>query len=241
MLLRLSEYFALFGPIDLAGLAAAAALGAVALFSARGLWPVRRNRPETILLVATPAALLGLHMVYVQLNDTYIVPFVPFALLLLAVQNRGSSLTPRLAAASTGVSLTALLLVSFFIRADFAAQTTLWAAADRLTNAGVPAAEILGGKQWMEYRGAFDDWLAAGKPGYEFRPSTRPGFDAFHEPFYEWLDGRWQHAAYRILDAPISEPGWRLIARDYYRGIAFKRHEVFTYQAIEPTKAFHRQ
>ena len=56
-----------FRPIDLAGLGAAAVLAALALLSARGLRPIRRTRPETILLIATPTCLLGLQLTYVQL------------------------------------------------------------------------------------------------------------------------------------------------------------------------------
>jgi hypothetical protein len=230
----------LFRPIDLAGLGVAAALGAIALVSARGLRPIRRNKPETILLVATPACLLGLHLIYVQLNDTYIVPFVPFALLLMAVQYRGSSLSPRLAAASPAVSLATLVLMSLWIRADFSALATQSDAADRLTKAGVPTADIfVGGGYclWNQYHGDFDDWLAAGHPGYEFRPSTRPGVNGIQRPFWEWQQIRGQHAAYRVQENPISEPGWRLIARDSYRSVTFKRHEVFTYQAVEDAKA----
>jgi hypothetical protein len=92
---------------------------------------------------------------------------------------------------------------------------------------------------WMDYQGAFNDWLAAGNPGYEcgFR---RPGFDPFHKPdllitrpYWAWRTIRDQHAAYRVLESPMSEPGWRLIARDSYRDFAFKRREIFTYRAIE--------
>jgi hypothetical protein len=230
----------LFRPLDLAGIAAAAALGAVALVSARKLWPIRRKSPETILLVATGACLLGLHLIYVQLNDTYVVPFIAFALLLLAVQCRETTLTPRVAAASTAVSLAALMLVSLWIRANFAEQATLWAAAERLTKAGVPAAEIheLGTQgTWPGYRGAFDDWLAAGKPGYELS-LDRVGYDPFHDPYWEWVDVRGESAGYRIQQAPMSEPGWRLIARDSYRDFAFQQRGVFTYQAVEATEPF---
>jgi hypothetical protein len=234
---RLADYPGLFRPtIDLAGLGIAAMLAALAVNRTRGLWLILRNRPETTLLVATPACVLALHLFYVQLNDTYIVAIVPFAVLLLAVQHREWSPTPRLAPASVGVSLAALLLVSLWIRADFAPQTARWAAADRLTGVGVPAAAIYGWKlkHWLEYHGAFDEWLAAGKPGYEFRPSSRPGFDSFHEPFYRWLSVRGEHAAYRILESPMCEPGWRLIARDPYRTFTFEQREILTYQAVDP-------
>ncbi len=233
--LQLRNHPELFRPIDFAGLGVAAALSAVAVLGVRRLWPIRRNGPETLLLVATPACLIGLHLIYVQLNDTYIVPFVPFALLLVAVQYRESIPTPRLAVPSLAVSLAALLILALGIRAEFAAQTMRWAAADHLTEAGVPVAEIYGARHWMEYHGAFDDWLAAGKPGYAFYPSERPGFDAFHDPFYEWMEVRGQHAVYLVQDYPMSEPGWRLVGRDPYRDFAFKRREVFTYQAVEAT------
>ena len=177
-----------------------------------------------------------------QFNDNYIVEFVPFALLLLAVQYRATGLAPRWVAASPVVSLAVIVLLSLWIRADFAAQTTAWTAADRLTKAGIPAAEIYGPgvwgfNIWKAHQGAFDDWLAAGNPGHEFRPSEHPGFDTFHDPFWAWLDSRGKHAAYRVQGNPMSEPGWRLIAHDYYRTFEFKRHDLFTYQAVEQTKA----
>jgi hypothetical protein len=229
----------LYRPLDLAGLAAAAALGAIALVSTLKLRQIRRKSPETILLVATGTCLFGLHLFYVQLNDTYIVPFIAFALLLLAVQCRETSLTPRVAAATTAVSLAALVLVSLWIRANFAQQATLWAAAERLTKIGVPAADIheLGTQAtWTGYRGAFDDWLAAGKPGFELS-LDRVGHDNFHDPFWAWVETRGESAAYRIQQAPMSEPGWRLIARDSYRDFTFQHREVLTYQAVEPLKA----
>jgi hypothetical protein len=216
----------------------AAELGAVALCSARRLWPIRRNRPETLLLVATPACLIGLHLLYVQFDDTYIVPFVPFALLLLAVQFRESILTP-LAAPSLAVSLAMLILLSLWIRADFAAQTTQWAVADRLTKASISPAEIYGERHWMEYHGAFDDWLAAEKPGHEFalprsHAGSKWGVDPFHDAFDAWLPIRGHHAAYHVVqDYPMSESAWRLIACDSYRDFAFRRREVCAYQAVE--------
>ncbi len=214
----------LFRPLDLAGLAAAAALGAVAVVSARRLWPIQRKSPELILLVATPACLLGLNLLYVQFYDTYIVPFVPFALLLLAVQSREWSPSPRVAVASTSVSLIALVLVSLWIRANFAEQGTLWAAAERLLKSGVPAAEIWdsGYTQgtWQAYNGALDDWLAAGKPGFELS-LERVGRDPFHDPYRKWMETRGRNAPYRVQLTPISEPGWRLIARDHYRNLRF--------------------
>jgi hypothetical protein len=240
---QLRDHPGFLRPIDLAGLGLAAALAAVAVVSARGLWPIRRNRPETILLVATPAGLLGLHLFYVHTNDTYIIPFIPFALLLLVVQYRPSSWAPGLAAASTVVSLAALLLLALWIRADFAQQTTKWAVADRLTKAAVPSADIYGERHWMEYHGAFDDWLAAENPDHEFaikrsHAGFQPGLDPFVDPFLNWLFIRGQHAAYRVWDYPMSEPGWRLIACDSYRDLDFKQRQVCTYQAIDATKAF---
>jgi hypothetical protein len=233
----------LWRPLDLAGLAAAAALGALALLSARKPWPIRHNSPETILLVATGACLLGLHLFYVQLNDTYVIPFAAFALLLLAVQCRGSTvtLTSRVSAASVAVSLAALTVVSLWIRANFAEQATIWAAHERLANAGIPAAQsyeddgVWG--SWPVYRGTFDDWLAAGKPGYKLG-IPRPGSDSFHDPLWEWVAARGESATYRIRHTPMSDPGWRLIARDTYLDIKFQQREIFTYQAVDTAQAF---
>ena len=120
-----------------------------------------------------------------------------------------------------------------------AAQTTAWTAADRLTKAGIPAAEIyVPETSWRAYEGAFDDWLAAGNPGYELGLTRRPGLgDPFNDTFWAWLDSRGKHAAYRVQGNPMSEPGWRLIAYDYYRTFEFKRHDLFTYQTVRPTTA----
>ncbi|MGO9034759.1 ArnT family glycosyltransferase [Mycobacterium sp.] len=225
----------LFRPLDLVGLAPAAVLGTIAVVSAQKLWPIRRQSPETILLVATGLCLFGLHLFYVQLNDTYVVPFIPFGLLLLAVQCRGSTLRPRMAVSSTAISLAALVLVSLWIRSNFAEQGTLWAAAERLTKAGVPAAEIDERRcSWPMYRGAFDEWLAAGTPGYKL--SLDRVHHSFTDSYLEWMATRGESAAYRIRQAPMSEPGWRLIARDSYRDFAFQQREVLTYQAVDAIK-----
>jgi hypothetical protein len=47
--------------------------------------------------------------------------------------------------------------VSLWIRANFAEQSALWEAADRLTKAGVPAAEI-------DERGTEDTWPVTAAP-----------------------------------------------------------------------------
>ncbi|HJR89265.1 MAG TPA: hypothetical protein VJ782_03800, partial [Aeromicrobium sp.] len=118
-------------PIDLVGLALATVVGALGVAGLRALGPIRRHRPETILLASIPVIMFGLHLAYPQLNDTYILSFVPFALLLLVIQFRESA-TLRLAVPATGVALTVILIVSLMLRADFAAERTRWAAADRL-------------------------------------------------------------------------------------------------------------
>jgi hypothetical protein len=86
----------------------------------------------------------------------------------------------------------------------------------------------------MTYHGAFDDWLAAGKPGYEFGPSKRPGFDPVQGPFWAWLGVRERYAHYRVQKYPWHEPDWQLIAHDSYRDFAFKRRDVFIYQLNRP-------
>jgi len=85
------------------------------------------------------------------------------------------------------------------------------------------------------YHGAFDDWLAAGTPGYKL---SLDRFDhrTFAGSYWEWIATRGESAAYRIRHAPMSEPGWRLIARDTYRDFAFQQREVLTYQAVEARK-----
>ena len=226
----------LFRPIDLAGLALAAGVGAVAVSGMRALWPIRSHRPETILLVAIPICMLGLHLAYEQVLDTYLVPFVPFALLLVVVHLPAHEM-PRLAVPATGVALIVIVALSLMLRGDFAAERTRWAAADRVAIAGHPPSEIFGSSVWMNYHGAFDEWLAAGHPGFEMSPLTRPGPNWFHEPYFSWVNMRDQQTAYCIVDDRISGPGWRLIGHDSYRDDTFKRRQVFTYKAVDMGRA----
>lgn len=222
-------------PIDLAGLTLAAGVGAAAACGMKALWPIRRNCPETILLVAVPGCMLCLHLAYMQFNDTYLVPFVPFALLMLAVLAPDHG-TPRRALPALGVSLIGIVVLSLMLRQDYAEERTRWAAADRLTLAGHPSSEIYASSAWMRYHGAFDRWLAAGHPGFEVRALTRPVLYWLYDPYFRWETMLGQHATYCIVDDRISGPGRRLIGRESYRDRAFKQRDVFTYEAVDTTK-----
>ena len=47
------------------------------------------------------------------------------------------------------------------------------------------------------------------------------------------METRGRNAPYRVQLTPISEPGWRLIARDHYRNLRFQRREVLTYESVD--------
>lgn len=216
----------LMAVLDVAGLVTALLLGAVACWmAAPHLVNPRRPSFTPTLVAATGVCLLGLHLAYVQLNDTYVVALLPFALLLPAVASRA---VPVAQGWITGTALAATMIalsIAWWMRADYNAQAAQWRAADRMMAQGIPARCIGASRHWSEYHGAFDAWLAAGHPGFEASPA-QPGRKSkpFHDAFYLWLEQRSGRAVYRI--SPPWEvaqvPGWRTIAEESYRDALLK-------------------
>ena len=222
-------------PIDLAGLGVAAALGRLPCSAHESSGRSGATGPRRSCWSPYFSLPLGLHLFYV--HDGHLHRLVHS----LCPTAAGRPIPRREPGAAVGRGVAGCFAgracaPGALDSADFEPIDTRWAAADRLTKTGVPAAEIyVDYSMWMEDHGAFDDWLAAGNPGYEFRPSTRPGLDTFHDPFWSWLVDRGEHAAYRVQGSRMSEPGWRLIARDSFRG-----GEIFTYQAVDAAKCSSR-
>jgi hypothetical protein len=128
--------------LDLGGIVGAATLVWTGLRSVQRLRASRRLSPEMILLASTGAGLLALHLAYVQLNDTYIAAFIPFALLLTAERLRDSETPKSLLAFSAALSMTLILLVAFWMRVEYAGQQAAWKSADALADAGVQPGDI---------------------------------------------------------------------------------------------------
>ncbi len=207
--------------LDLAGLVTALLLGAMACrMAAPHLARPRRPSFTPAFVAATGVCLLGLHLTYVQFNDTYVVAFLPFALLLPALALRAMPVA-RGWVTGTAIAATAIALaLAWWMRADYNAQAAQWRAADRLMAQGLPARCIGASRHWSEYHGGFDAWLADGHPGFGVSPTRLGGESAsFHDAFYLWMEQRSDRAVYRISSPwePAHIAGWRTIAEEPYR------------------------
>jgi Dolichyl-phosphate-mannose-protein mannosyltransferase len=217
--------------LDLGGIVGAATLFWTGLRGLLGPQPIQRFSPGTIFLVGTGSSLLALHLAYVQLNDTYIVVFIPFALMLCVERLRGFETRKALLTVSTALSMTLILLTALWMRGEYAGQQAAWKSADALTLAGVPPLDIQAPLHWAEYHGAFDAWIAAGAPGFDPSPKNRPrGYDALHDPFYAWLRERGKEAEYRITESIQGTPpaGWQVVTLQSYRNARFAKRFVWT-------------
>jgi len=182
-------------------------------------------------------SLFAIHLVYVQLNDTYLVGLLPFALLIparaLAVRGR----PPRALPASAALSIAMLVLLSLWMRGSFNWQQAQWRAADKLLAAGVDIRCIGASRHWTEYHGAFDEWLALTYPNFdgtrgEVSPA-QPG--SLHEPFYAWLHQRYWSGTHQVAVQWASEPAadWRRVTQEPYRDARFVLRGVDVYERIE--------
>jgi hypothetical protein len=203
------------------------------LVKSRGLLNIS---PGWQLAGSTGGCLLLLHLSYVQLNDTYIVDLLPFALLILAHPLTG--MKPQFGArkASAVMSLVMVVVLSLWMRGDYNHQEAYWAAADKLVAMGVPARCIGGTRHWAEYHGAFDDWLAVAHPAFNRSPgdqSTAPR-GALHGPFYAWMEERSRLGSFKIPwgSAKEGQVGWSVVGETPYRNALFERKSIQTLQRV---------
>jgi 4-amino-4-deoxy-L-arabinose transferase-like glycosyltransferase len=200
--------------LDLSGIVGAGSLLSIALYKLRTLRSLRSLRPETLLLASTGFGLLSLHLLFNQINDTYIVGFLPFALVLVAEGLRSIPARASLLPLAATASVILIVALAFWIRGEYNYQEAAWESTDSLYHAGVQPANIYAPMQWSTYHGAYDDWIADGHPG----------------PFFDWLVRRWQRAQYRVSLSPTPDPspGWNLLAIRSYRNAALKMRYVVT-------------
>lgn len=222
--------------LDLAGVVGGAVLAATCFRKIRPLWASERLSPELILLIGTAVGLFLLHLIYVQFNDTYLAAFSPFGLLAFAKGEQEDAGNTAALAWSAAISLTLIAAISFYVRAEDAALNAVWKASDALVQSGVRPEDIAAPLAWEEYHGAFDDWVAAGAPGFKAPTPYPPGdHDWFHEPFNDWMTARDNNAGYRAgLFANRPPPGWAPIAVFGYRNASFQRRFGWALKRVPP-------
>lgn len=211
--------------LDLAGILGAASLFAIVLSKLRGVRSLRSFAPETIFLSSTALCLLLLHLFYRQLCDTYILPLIPFVLLLVASHLRN---LPRghereaFLPLSAWISLVAIVGMSLWIRGEYESTTAVWAAIESLTHNGAQKWDIAAESTWLKYHGSFSEWVAAGHPGYDVNHRERYP-SPLDDPFFIWERKHFEHPTYCVVLAPTPEPppGWRLVSAIRYRNQIF--------------------
>jgi hypothetical protein len=212
--------------LDLGGIAGAGCLVWMLIGNfRREQW---RN-PTALLLTGTGITLAVLHLTYVQLNDTYITVLIPFVLMISS--GRIQCDIPRsLYAWSASACLALGLGTSLWMRAEYGAQQAAWTSADALLNSGVRPQDIQAPLHWAEYHGAFDDWIAAGAPGFNPSQPSSHGKDSLHDPFYAWLSARSAQAPYEFRDSTaIYDPReWQPVREVPYRNARFSEHRLVT-------------
>lgn len=216
--------------LDLGGIVGGAVLIGLLAKQILQAWRSRRLSPEWIFLAGTVAGFFALHLVYVQLNDTYILTFLPFALLVFAREAPKApgpgSRTPL--AWSAVLSAILIVAISLYMRSGISMLNAQWKAADALVRSGVRPDNLAAPLAWEEYHGAFDQWVTAGTPGLKAPPGTLTrGDDPFHDPFYQWLQERNNRADFRVDVSSHPPAGWNGIASYSYRNIFFRQNLVW--------------
>jgi 4-amino-4-deoxy-L-arabinose transferase-like glycosyltransferase len=206
--------------LDLVGILGGGVLTVLALHWLRSRPALQSLRPEVLLLGCTGFSLLLLHLPFNQLNDTYIVGFLPFILLWMADILR-PGVPKRFLQASVAFSIVLILLLALWERGEYAWQQAAWSSANALYDSGIQPANMSASLHWELYHGAFDDWIAAGH----------------RDSFYDWFAARSSRAQYRIAQFPslAPPPGWRLLASRSYRNAAFKRRYILTLERDSST------
>jgi hypothetical protein len=187
------------------------------------------------MLAGTGLCLLGLHLAYVQLNDTYLVGFLPFVLLVPAGLLRRTGCSRRWLALTAAGCLGLILALSLWMRGTYNRLETEWKAADALLADGIPLRCIGAGKHWTEYHGAWDTWLAETRPDLALWRGRSPVVHEFHGPFYAWLLDWYAAADYQVSGRrqPETPEGWRIVQRHPYRNVFFQQRTIYTFARLD--------
>ena len=230
------------------GFAASGVVGAFLLLLLFWRWqgtrPRARDLPwQTLLTLSTGFTLAALHLSYVQLNDTYLVGMLPFALLLIGAALATRPPATRVLIVTVAWSFGMLLVLSAWMRGDYNRQQARWTSADRLVASGTPPHCIGETRHWSEYHGAFDEWLAAKHSNFDPRRDLRSSIPPtpMHDPFYAWMTARSRDGTYQLTSGfrEALDPGWKVVADVPYRSATFELRsiQVLLRQTPQPAEA----
>jgi 4-amino-4-deoxy-L-arabinose transferase-like glycosyltransferase len=208
------------------GLASTVLLGAFLsqAFDYKATW--RRRDPTNLFFIGTASAFIVLHLFYVQLNDTYVIVFLPFVLIALAQLLKTTSVATASVWTIAACSATLGIAVAVCLRGTFNHQEAVWHACNQVRAAGIETEQICPScYPWPEYYSAFDEWLT--HLGPLARPQDFSG--RFHDSYRSWTADKERTAKYVILssDAFPRIEGYIVVGYLQYRDILLNRRFVY--------------
>jgi hypothetical protein len=175
----------------------------------------QRVPPAEWFIVLSGMALLGVHLVYEQFYDVYLIQLLPFVVFALG---KMMPTWPRWCQATTaGLCLVMLSISSLWARGTLARAEASWQAADIARSAGAGPQDIGGDMHWSCYYGAFDEWIAkVGGPSVTDQYLYR---QHMHFAFFDFLNQRFDHAKYLVTSSPpdAADPNAQILQRVEYR------------------------
>jgi hypothetical protein len=180
-------------------------------------------------------ALLGVHLVYAQFYDVYLIQFLPFAVFALG---KMAPNWPRWCQATTaGLCLVMLSISSCWARGTLAQAEASWQAADFARSAGAEPQDVGGDMHWSCYYGAFDEWMA--KVGGPSVTDRYIGSFRMHFAFFDFLNRRFDRGKYLVTSSPpkAADPSLKLLRRVDYRDNWLRRRSI--YLVMRPTGEAH--
>jgi hypothetical protein len=183
--------------------------------------PVRPPAPGELLLDLTSLFLLGCNLLFFQQWDSYQLPFLPLAAIVLARRFEGLMIRRRWAV--MGCCLLLLVGSAIWTREELAKDHVEWALAERLHESGVPPQQIASSWEWFAYWN-FGDFLReeGSKAGSEI-----PNFLGEEG----WQGRKRQAAEYWIVHDPrppaASSETWTVVGQADYFSVYARRRERF--------------
>jgi hypothetical protein len=160
---------ALLIPATLVAVSGACVLGWIVSmrYIENGYW--RRMGAPELFVALTGIILLGLQLIFVQMNDTYVIAFLPFVLFAVALQATG---LPRdWQRATVILCLASLTICTFGIRRHLVHRQALFS--------------LAAGDPWgAAYYGSFDRWVAEVASRQPIEKYCRPY--AMHNAYFDW-------------------------------------------------------
>lgn len=202
------------------------------------------------LLDAVTLGLLLLQITYFQFGDEYLLPLLPFTLIVVA--QRAGGWLDRLEGPTIALASAVMVVSVLWVRGIQEADEAVWAGADNLLAKGVPAQQISSDWVWASYNGAFDNFLRSygGHPpgednkhpcrGVESADSDTCARDDPRKHYgYGWLADIDTSALYYVRPTPppylvsgIKQSGsqLQLVATIPYRDMLLCEKKVYVYK-----------